>query len=301
MAQTIFDTSVLGTNNNYITFNDDSSTIYYRLKSRQPQRRDIREYDIPLQENMGIADFQTFIGRTTYVLEGTMYPDDEDAFAQGRTALKKLASLSVEQADTASDQGYVPYKWTDNVAKQIFLKVLYVDLPESSKQGIKQPFRLFCKIKYPAIYTQNSTSVQIGSSSSSTSSASKYSFTYPIVFGASTYSSTGSLTNVGDLAIYPTSILITGPVNIPRLTNNTTGEYIEFSTNLASGSDTLLIQYDQDTISATKAGVSVMSSLTSASTFFKLKSGANSFTLSGSTMGNGANALITYMSAWPLS
>lgn len=64
MAETIFDESTLGTSNNQITFNDDNGTIYYRLKNRVPQRREIREFDIPLQENTGIADFQTFIGTT---------------------------------------------------------------------------------------------------------------------------------------------------------------------------------------------------------------------------------------------
>lgn len=68
MAETIFDESTLGTSNNQITFNDDNGTIYYRLKNRVPQRREIREFDIPLQENTGIADFQTFIGKTMFIL-----------------------------------------------------------------------------------------------------------------------------------------------------------------------------------------------------------------------------------------
>lgn len=300
MSQTIFDTSTLGTSNNYITFNDDGATIYYRLKQRMPQQRQIREFDIPLQENTGIADFQTFIGKTMYVLEGTMYPDDEDAFANGRYALKTLASPMVEQSDAASDQGYVPYKWTDSTAKQLFVKVLYVDIPESSKNGIKQPFKIWCQLKYPVIFSQDSNSTTIGSATSTITGGAKLPFVMPVVLGATTYSSNGSINNTGSTGSYPT-ITIYGPINIPKITNSTTGEYLELSTNLNSTSDVLIINYDQDSLSVQLNGNSVLNTLTSGSTFFKLKAGINNLTLSGSTIGSGAYATVSASSAWPLS
>ena len=300
MAETIFDTSTLGTTTNSITFNDDNSSIYYRLKSRVPQRREIREYDIPLQENTGISDFQTFIGKTMYILEGTMYPDDEDAFATGRQALRKLASQALEQADSGSDQGYVPYKWTDTSDKQLFLKVMYVDLPESSKQGIKQPFRIFCKIKYPVIFSQSSNGGTIGSSTATTSGSFVLSKVLPAVIGATTYSSNGSVSNNGDWPSYP-SFVIHGPINIPRITNTTTGEYIEISTNVPSSSDTLNINYDQDTLSIDLNGNSVLGSLTNTSTLFKIRPGINNLTLTGSSVGSGAYASVAAYSNWPLS
>lgn len=300
MAETIFDTSTLGTSNNYITFNDDTSSIYYRLKNRVPQRREIREFDIPLQEHTGIADFQTFIGKTMYILEGTMYPDDEDAFAQGRRALRKLASQDVEQDDNDSDQGYVPYKWTDDSAKQLFMKVMYVDLPENSKQGIKQPFRLLCKVKYPVILAQTSTGTTIGSSTATTSGSFVLPEVLPSVLGATTYSSNGSVQNDGDLATYP-SFTIYGPINIPKITNETTGEYIEVNTNLATASDVLTINYDQDSFAIDNNGNSVIGSLTSGSTMFKIEPGINNLRMSGSSVGSGAYATASVYSAWPLS
>lgn len=300
MAETIFDTSTLGTSNNYITFNDDNGAIYYRLKSRIPQRREIREFDIPLQENTGIADFQTFIGKTMYILEGTMYPDDEDAFAQGRQALRKLASMDIEQNDNDSDQGYVPYKWTDTSDKQLFMKVMYVDLPESSKQGIKQPFRLFCKLKYPVILSQSSNAGTIGNASATTTGSFVLPEVIPSVIGATTYSSNGSVENRGDWPSYP-SFTVYGPINTPRITNSTTGEYIEISTNLASSSDILTINYDQDSFAIEKNGTSVIGSLTNGSTYFKIQPGINNLTLSGSSVGGGAYASVSVYSAWPLS
>lgn len=300
MAETIFDTSTLGTSNNQITFNDDNGSIYYRLKNRVPQRREIREYDIPLQENTGIADFQTFIGKTMYILEGTMYPDDEDAFAEGRQALRKLASMDIEQNDNDSDMGYVPYKWTDTSDKQLFMKVLYVDLPENSKQGIKQPFRLLCKLKYPVILSQDSNAGTIGSSTATTTGSFVLPEVLPSVVGATTYSSNGSVENQGDWPSYP-SFTVYGPVNIPRITNTTTGEYMEINTNLSSSSDTLTINYDQDSFAIEKNGNSVIGSLTNGSTYFKIQPGINNLTLSGSSVGSGAYASVSVNSAWPLS
>lgn len=300
MAETIFDTSTLGTSNNFITFNDDNGTIYYRLKNRVPQRREIREFDIPLQENTGISDFQTFIGKTMFILEGTMFPDDEDAFVQGRQALRKLASMDIEQNDNDSDQGYVPYKWTDISAKQLFMKVMYVDLPENSKQGIKQPFRLFCKIKYPVILSQDSNGGSIGSSTATTTGSFILPKVLPSVIGVTTYSSNGSISNDGDWPSYP-SFTIYGPINIPKITNTTTGEYIEISTNVVSSSDVLTINYDQDSFAIELNGNSVIGSLTSGSTYFKIQPGINNLTLTGSSVGSGAYASVATNSAWPLS
>ena len=300
MAETIFDESTLGTSNNAITFNDDGGTIYYRLKNRVPQRREIREFDIPLQENTGIADFQSFIGKTMYVLEGTMYPDDEDSFHAGRRALRKLASMDIEQNDNDSDQGYVPYKWVEDHPKQLFMKVLYVDLPENSKQGIKQPFRLLCKIKYPVIFSQDTNGGFIGSSTSTTTGSFVLPEVLPSVVGVTTYSSNGSLINDGDWPSYP-SITVYGPINVPKITNTTTGEYIEVNTNLNSASDILTITYDQDTLTIDKNGTSVIGSLTSGSTYFKIEPGINNLTMSGSSVGSGAYTSVAAYSAWPLS
>jgi hypothetical protein len=299
MAETIFDESTLGTSNNKITFNRDGA-IYYRLKSRLPQRREVREFDIPLQENTGVADFKTFIGKTMFVLEGVMYPDDEDSLAKGRYALKSIASPQISQDDADSDQGYVPYTWTDDTPKQLFVKVLYVDLPESSRGGIKQPFKLWCKLKYPVIFSQSPNSTTIGSSTATITGGSFLPFTLPEVLGASTYSSNGSIRNDGTIGSYPT-ITVYGPINRPKVTNVTTGEYLEFDVNLNSTSNVLRINYDQDSLTAEVDGNSVINKQTSGSTYFKLIPGINNLKLSGSTMGSGTYATVSAYSTWPLS
>lgn len=299
----LFDVSTLGTATNRITFTDDSLDPYFRLTSVDVLNRDITANDIKLPEGLGVADFQTLMGKANMVLGGIMYPNDETSYDNGIKALRKVASLSIEQDDAGSDGGYVPWAFTeyDGIDKQINLKVLYVDLPKRTRNGLKQPFRLFCKVKYPVIQAQTAVTTTIGDPTATTSGSSNLSFTLPHALGLTSYSSNGSLTNSGDMDIYPT-ITITGPITTPRITNSTTGEYMEFTAvTLASTSDTLIITYDQDSTSMSQAGVTKMSSLTSTSTLFKLQPGINTLALTGATVGSGTTAAVSAFPAWPLA
>lgn len=299
----LYDVASLGTPSNSISFNDDALDPYFRLTEERLLNREIDAFDIKIPQGMGDADFETLMGKTNFILTGTMYPGDEASYDTGIKKLRKLASLQIEQADAASDQGYVPYKFIeyDGYNKLINLKVLYVDLPKSTRNGLKQPFRLFCKVKYPVIFGQTGLSATVGSTTATVTGSSIVPIVVPFVVGGTTYTSNGSITNPGDLPTYP-SITINGPITSPRITNSTTGEYIELSgLNLATTSDTVIISYDQDSMSITQAGNSVFSNLTTAATFFKINPGINNLSLTGATVGSGASASVTALPAWPLS
>jgi hypothetical protein len=298
----IYDVSTLGTTNNQVVFNGTSFPIF-RVQSRQPQRRQLRELDIPIPFENGISDFETLIGQTAYVIEGTMYPGGEAEYDDGLRRLRKLASLELQQDDPTADDGYVPYVYTEKMRnKQIFMKVLYVDLPESTRKGLVQPFRLICKIKDPTIYGATLKTASTEPADFTTASGSAiYPFEYPIVYGASTSSVSTDAINEGDLPVYPVSINIHGPVNSPRITNTTTGEYIQVGVNLGSTSNELVISYDKDSLSVELDGVPVLNQVTSASTFFKLQPGGNEFTLTGSSISDDAYATISFYDGWSLS
>lgn len=271
--------------------------------STAPQRRQIRDLDIPIPFESGISDFLTLIGETAYVLEGIMYPGGESEYDTGKALLRKVASLDIAQEDPLSDDGYVPYVWTEFTRqKQVFLKVLYVDMQEDTRKGLVQPFRLICKVKDPVIYAAiPSTASTQGTDPTISAGTALFPFTYPIIYGSSTFSVTSTATNEGDLPTYPTGITVVGPVNNPQVVNSQTGEFIQVNTNLASSSDTLNISYDKDTLIVEKNGVSVLDLVSSESTYFKLISGANPIILNGSTIGSGAYVSVGFRSAWPLS
>lgn len=298
----IYGDSSLGTATNKVSFNSYTTFPIYRIVSRRPQQRQIRELDIPVPFENGISDFETLIGKTAYVIEGIMYPGGESEYDAGLRALRKLASLDISQDDILSDEGYVPYVFEEfNTSKQIFMKVLYVDVPENTRKGLVQPFRLVCKVKDPTIYsaTLNQADTSQAAFGVATGTAA-FSFGYPIAYGASTTSVSVDANNQGDVAVYPVSINIHGPVNVPKITNTTTGEYIQVNTNLATTANELVIAYDKDSLSVEVDGVSVLDDVTTASTWFKIQPGSNIFQLSGSSVSDDAYATVSYYSGFGL-
>lgn len=298
----IYNESTLGTASNSIIFNQNTIFPVYRIISRRPQQRQIRDLDIPIPFESGISDFETLIGKSAYVIEGIMYPGGESEYDAGLRALRKLASLDVSQNDALSDDGYVPYVFEEfSQSKQIFMKVLYVDVPENTRKGLVQPFRLICKVKDPTIYGATLKQANTSSAEFSIASGSAvYAFPYPIVFGASTSSVSVDANNEGDVRTFPVSINIHGPVNSPIITNTTTGEYIQVAVNLSSVLNELVIAYDKDSLVVELDGISVINQVTSTSTWFKLFPGSNVISLSGSSISTGAYATLSYYDAYGL-
>lgn len=299
----IYDTGYIGTAANQLTLNDFTATPIFRLISRAPQQRQVRELDIPIPFENGVSDFETLIGKTAYIIDGTMYPGSESEYDTGVRRLRKIASLDVSQGDNLSDDGYVPYIWTDFAGqKQVFVKVMYVQIVEDTRKGLVQPFRFICKVKDPTIYGVTVKIADTSSSDPTTSSGTAiYPFTYPIIYGASTYSVSSTADNAGDLDINPVSIVVSGPVNSPKITNTTTGEFIQVNANLASTSNFLRISYTKDSLSVEVDGVSVLNDVTTDSTYFKLQPGGNDLELNGSSVGSGAYLQVSYRDGFPLS
>lgn len=304
MAGTVFDLSTLGTSSNKIVFNDYDyqfqTGLLFRMEHRSPTRREVREFDIPTPEVNGVADFQTLIGKEYLVLSGTMYADDDSYYASGRDLLRTVTSLEINNADQSTDSGYVPYYWTEASGdRQMFVKPLYVDVPEATRQGLVQPFRILCKVKRPKIYSLTKVSGIVGATSTPTISGgtSGLSFGFPVFLGASTYTTGGPAINRGTLSSFP-SFTIIGPAINPRITNNNTGEYIEVDVNLATTADTLNISYNEDSIDINRNGVSVYNALTAGSTLFKVKPGITTFTYQGGT-NTTSTATYAFYSVWP--
>lgn len=300
----IYDAGYIGTSSNRVLINNFGTTPLYRLISRAPQRRQVRELDIPVPYEMGISDWETLLGQYAYIIDGIMYPGSESEYDSGLRALRRLASLEIAQADNNSDDGYVPYVWTEfgGVQKQVFVKVMYVQIIEDTRKGLVQPFRFVCKVKDPTIYSVTlKTASTVNSDPTISSGSAIFPFQFPVIFGASTYSVSSEARNDGDLPTYPISIMVVGPINKPKISNVTTGEYIEIDVNLASSSNILRINYDKDSLGVEADGVSVLNMVSESSTFFKIRPGGNNISLTGLSIGSGAYVELTFRDAWPLS
>lgn len=293
----------LGASDNQIQMNVFDINPVFRVKSRMPQRYQIRQEDFPVPFESGISDFLTLIGQTTYIIQGVMYPSDESSYDAGLATLRKVASLDFAQADALSDTGYVPYVWGEALNnKQLFVKVLYAQVVEDTRQGFVQPFSLICKIKDPTIYGSELKTASTAQSNPTTSTgAAVYSFTYPVVFGSSLFTVSADANNIGTVSSYPQVINVFGPVTNPRITNSASGEFIEVDVTLSSGSDQLIIQYDKDSLTVTLNGVNVQQHVTTDSTYWKIQPDDNIITLSGSSVGTGAYASVNFYDSWALA
>lgn len=302
----VYTPAKLGTAANQIVFNVfDSVDPVYRTLARAASKWQIRQQDLPVPFESGSDDFLTLLGEAAYIITGKMYPSSEAAYDNGLNALRSVASLDIEQADVASDKGYVPYIWGDasgDYTRQIFVKPLYCQLAETTQQGFVQPFTIYCKIKDPTIFGGTAKVATTQSSNISlTTGAAVAPFVVPVVVGSTLFAVTATATNLGTLAAYPASITVHGPVNNPVITNAATGESITVNANLTSSGDVLIIIYDKDSFSINLNGVSQIQHLASSSVLFKIHPGQNLISLTGTSVSTGAYAVVNYYDAWPLA
>lgn len=301
----VYTTAKLGEADNQVIFNDYTGDPVYRVLARAPSKWQIRQQDLPVPFESGSNDFKTLIGEGAYIISGKMYPSSERSYDLGLQKLRDVCSLDLNQDDPASDLGYVPFIWGDSFgdySKQVFIKPLYVQLAETTKQGFVQPFTIYGKVKDPTIFggTAKAASTQ-SANFSLTTGAAKFVVAFPLVIGSTSFTVSSTATNSGSAPGYPASIIVHGPVNIPKITNGTTGEFIKINTNMTSSSDILTITYDKDTLTIDKNGVSQIQNLTSDSTLFKLQPGDNVITLSGTTVSTNAYAVVNYYDTYPLA
>jgi hypothetical protein len=233
-----------------------------------------------------------------------MYPSDEQSYDDGIAALRAACSVDLQQdSDYNTDNGYVPYTWGEaNGSRTLFVKALYVQLVEDTRQGYVQPFTIYCKVKDPIIYgAELKLASTAGSNPVVTTGTAKYPFTYPIVYGSTLYSVSSTATNNGNIPSYPFSIDIYGPVTNPKILNSATGEFIQTNVTLSSVNDVLHILYNNSQLIATLNGNSVVSSITTDSTYFKIIPGENVLTLSGSSIGTGGYCVLSYRDSFALA
>jgi len=302
----IYSLATIGFPDNQIKFNDYDSgaDVIYRSQTRAPRQFQVRQDDIPVPFESGVSDFKTLIGQTIYTIAGTMYPKNEQSYDEGLAAIRAVSSLDIEQRDPyGTDDGYVPYTWGEATGqKTLFVKVLYAQIVEDTRQGFVQPFLLYCKVKDPTIYGATLKTASTAESDPETSTgAAIYPFQYPIVYGSTLYSVSADANNVGNIAVYPFGINIYGPITNPKIINEKTGEFIQVNVTLNSQSDQLVINYDKDTLEVTLNGNSVINNVTTDSTYFKIQPGDNNIVLQGATIGTGAVANVFYRDGWPLA
>jgi len=301
----VYSNFTFGSSTNYLTFNL-AGDYTVKAKRRLASNRDVRHFDQNVPFDMGITDYETLIGKTLYLIEGVLYAKNEGFLFSGLEKIRKVFNPRIAQDDAESDNGYLPLKWTEgSTSKMLYMKPLYVDIPETRRSARKPTFKAIFKIKYPVITSQAShttsfTPVTTGTGGIAIPSTGLAITAVGIQIGTSTGTGSGTLTNSGDYPAWPT-ITFTGITTNPRITNSTTGEYIQLNYALAS-SETATITYDNDSLSIVKNdGTNLMQYVDSSTDFFTIQPGLNQLSFTASNMGAGSDCSVAIYDSWPLS
>lgn len=150
--------------------------------------------------------------------------------------------------------------------------------PDFTYGFIRSQYTFFCPD--PRYY---SNTLQSASLSPSATLGRGYNRIYPLVYQSGSGSFSTPLTSNGTVMTYPT-ITITGPASNIVISNNTTSQYLAFSSSLNAG-DTLVIDLYQRLI--TLNGLAARNTLLGNSTWFGLNPGTTnlSFSATGTSVG----------------
>lgn len=124
-----------------------------------------------------------------------------------------------------------------------------------------------------------------------------YPISYPLVYGVAATPSNATCTNNGNEAT-DSIIEFAGPILTPRLISSTLGSALEFNLDLPAG-QTLTVDTDRGTVqlNGTTDRLYTRSNFSVPVEYFKLLPGDNDLTLTGATIGTGAQVQVRWKSA----
>lgn len=284
---------VLGSN--IITLNDlttDKKNFYkvYSFGIQCPTR----EINEPKVEDHGIDDYDAYLDAGAAELNGKIKAESRSKMYELKEALKAAFSPSLYD--------YEDLKYTEpgRSAKQISVRSIGVMfVPEEKGQGKNLKFTIKLKIKDPFAYSQTLHSEdftfdagdQIG-----------YPFYYPVYYGAGGATASLSCSNAGNPVAYPT-IVINGPITGPYVENVTTGDKLEFQSDLElAAGETLTISMKEKTAIKASSGTNtnVYQYKVASSDFWGLQAGSNSVTLGGITTDTSGGGTISWRDTYSL-
>lgn len=237
---------------------------------------EVRNIEDP-KMNEGIEDFDSILGKGLLKGRVAIVAEDLPTLNLMIANLKEAMNPRLTQENVNSDEGYLPFSWTEDIggtehALEVYAKPVEIPRFIKDEKGSGAIVDFLLKIKEPKKFSQGTKTITLNAASA-----------------------TGANDNDGDMPSYPV-ITITGPTNAsPRITNVVTGEYIEINDTL-SGGQVYVIDCKKATI--LKGGVNAYGNKTAGSTFFDLNSGLVS--LQQTNLGASGVATIVYRDAWTL-
>ncbi len=215
---------------------------------------------------------------------------DEASYWQARANLLALFAPSTSNTPVQLRLSYPPGQ-----VRQIdcFFNT-HLPLPTKTRWGFQQEDTIELVAPDPTWYDPNQVSVPFGQAIGGTGMA--VPLVIPFTLAGSTMNQSILVNNAGSFITYPI-ITIVGPISNCVITNQTTGEKLDFTPNTIAGGVTYTVdcRYGQKTITD-QASANKIATLTQASDLatFHLEPGGNSFLVNGSGIASPAQVLLRF-------
>lgn len=260
-----------------ITINDRTTdpAKFIALQSYPTFEADVRNDEIPKEGQHGIWDFFSFYGKRTITFEGVIVGANEADISEIRDLLVQVTALPAQP--TTDDDGTVIISWTDPLDRDVQTEAKILTSPRFTR-NMKEKYRLdfFITLKSanPAIESQDVT--EVNGVRGYPMGGTTMPFMLPVELGT-TYVNRFTVNNVGS-AISDVTIRLYGgasfPINNPRISNLTTGVFMQINVELADETEYVEINTKEGTI-VDQDGIDLSGNLEAGSGFPRLDIGEN--------------------------
>lgn len=284
-----------------ITLNDLSNVhSHYRFSLVRPDQVVVRQSKDYIPGNNEVNFFDANLGERVIQLVGVVRGATEADLYQKIIDLKEAFNPISCEDDVSGTGGFLPLKWTDEgqTAKMYLAKPMRLaDVTESDNTGWERKFNIYLETENPFAIGQASKSYTLSPDTGSGGTGGAIPATIPmIVAGGSAYYGTAVAVNAGDIAAHCT-VTLNNQMSGPKISNETTGEYLQFTTDVAmNDGDSLAIDLKDGTAWLTSGGVvsNVIKYLTASSRFFQIQAGNNTIKLTADSLDSTASATLTF-------
>lgn len=288
-----------------ITFSKFVRTSGYMASAVTGDRIQIRSTRDPLPSQDGIQRYIDKYGSRLLEISGWVKGSSESDLYDKVEALR--IAFDIKTLEAAGNYGFQPLDWTDpgQSAARYYVKPLNNTLIVTNKRtGLSLKFSVLLEAKDPLKYQATSTTYTI-TIDTAAAGGSDFPIEFPVPFSSSTNYGQGTVTNSGSQDVFPQTIKLYGTSagvwTAPKITNLTTGEVIEFTSDVSiSDGEYVLITPSVGTAAKYNGSAfeDIAAYITSASIMWKLPSGNSTIRIEGSTSPDGAYAEVLVISSY---
>lgn len=259
-----------------ITINDHSDPNNVIALQQYPTFEvDIRNDEINKEGQHGIWDFFSFYGKRVITFEGVIVGEDEEAVTEIKDLLSQVVELPVQPL--TEDDGTIIISWTDPRGREVQTEAKIAS-PTRFARNLKQTYRLdfFLTLKSANPVIESQEVFEVNGTRGYPIGGFTIPFELPVMLGTS-YINKFTVDNIGNTVADITIRMYGGdsfPINNPRITNLTTGAFMQVNVVLADAEEYVSINtrtgavVDQD-------GNDLSGSIETGSTFPRLDIGEN--------------------------